>query len=346
MIADGGLDYSSFSQSRLGSSFIKNETSFNIKNNSAWFQKTNVSTNVFHKNALRNLDSDPIIEETIIRMSASGKNMMEEEKLEAQLRRSPMKELCGSIRKTSNPQSDTKAYSHKKTTPQKDMCIEQPIGQNSDTEDESCGSGKECQGPVGKVTDWDAGANDEPLKIKDQQPSDPNSKEPGSLALIIQPVDGVQTNNFFWVSESGGRIGRHSNNEIVILEESVSRYHSKIEFQNNRFYLVDIGSTTGTFIKIEDNMQIQEGMILELGSNQFLVEAINCHNQTDGKLKLKVIEGMNVNQEFFIQNRASVGRKSTNSIAFADDFHLSHEHSRIEYIEGRFIFEDAGSTNG
>ncbi len=37
---------------------------------------------------------------------------------------------------------------------------------------------------------------------------------------------------------------------MVILEESVSRFHANIEFYKNDFFIKDVGSTTGTFIKI------------------------------------------------------------------------------------------------
>jgi len=37
---------------------------------------------------------------------------------------------------------------------------------------------------------------------------------------------------------------------MVILEESVSRYHAEILFKNEEFFIKDIGSTTGSFLKV------------------------------------------------------------------------------------------------
>lgn len=54
----------------------------------------------------------------------------------------------------------------------------------------------------------------------------------------------------FTITTEGMQIGRHSTNQIVIFDESVSRYHANIFFKDNDFRLTDIGSTTGTFIKI------------------------------------------------------------------------------------------------
>lgn len=170
-----------------------------------------------------------------------------------------------------------------------------------------------------------------------------------SAELIIQPVDGVNSNNFYCINESGGRIGRHSNNEIVIFEESVSRYHSVIECHENKFYLIDIGSTTGSFLKIVTPLILEENMILEMGSNQFLVDQIIIKDDENGVLHLKTIEGMHADREFIIENTATIGRKgqfTPTTITFVDDLHLSNTHTKISVIEGQFVLEDLGSTNG
>lgn len=78
--------------------------------------------------------------------------------------------------------------------------------------------------------------------------------------LIIQQSDGPQT-SFFSVKEDGAKIGRHSSNQILILDESISRYHAEIKFENGVFFLKDIGSTTGTFIKIEERKQIYNVLV-------------------------------------------------------------------------------------
>ena len=73
----------------------------------------------------------------------------------------------------------------------------------------------------------------------------------------------------------------------MILDESISRHHAEIKFENERFYLKDNGSTTGTFIKIYEKKEVYDGMIVEMGSNQFSVHF------TEGKnIKLEIIEGL------------------------------------------------------
>lgn len=166
--------------------------------------------------------------------------------------------------------------------------------------------------------------------------------------LIIQPTEGTQT-TFYCIKESGGKIGRHSSNQMVILEESVSRFHAEIVFKNKEFYIRDIGSTTGTFIKIPNNTQLEVGMMLELGSNQFCVEKVNCANNS-GELSLVVVEGPDQGQRLSVVLKDqlswnSIGRKATNTFPF-DDQHLSNMHAKFFILDNKFYLEDLSSTNG
>lgn len=174
------------------------------------------------------------------------------------------------------------------------------------------------------------------------------SCNPQECELIIQPTEGTQT-TFYCIKESGGKIGRHSSNQMVILEESVSRFHAEIVFKSKEFYIRDIGSTTGTFIKIPNNIQLEAGMMLELGSNQFCVEKTNCLNNS-GELSLIVVEGPDQGQRLSIALKDqlswnSIGRKATNTFPF-DDQHLSNMHAKFFILDNNFYLEDLSSTNG
>lgn len=184
-----------------------------------------------------------------------------------------------------------------------------------------------------------------PMQLDAQSVMSQNNK----AELIIRPADGEQANNFYCINEKGGRIGRHSNNEIVILEESVSRYHAIIEYKDDKFYLTDVGSTTGTFIKLLSPLIMEERMIIEMGSNQFYVEKIVVKDEDNGEIYLRIIEGLHVDKEYIIENTATIGRKGQfgpNTITLIDDLHLSNTHTKISYFDSKFFLEDVGSTNG
>ena len=89
--------------------------------------------------------------------------------------------------------------------------------------------------------------------------------------LIFQQIDGTK-GVCHSLREEGGNIGRHSSNQIIILEESVSRHHARIDYTDAEFWIKDIGSTTGTFIKINGRMELKQGMIIEMVSNCYRLD--------------------------------------------------------------------------
>jgi len=65
------------------------------------------------------------------------------------------------------------------------------------------------------------------------------------------------------------KIGRSSSNNIVLKDSSVSRLHASIIVDNHDIYVVDHGSTNGTFIngmKVKGRRALKEGDILKVGN--------------------------------------------------------------------------------
>ena len=52
----------------------------------------------------------------------------------------------------------------------------------------------------------------------------------------------------FPLDKSVFRIGRSLDNDLVLNDPTVSRYHAEIQFQQSRFLLVDKNSSTGVFL--------------------------------------------------------------------------------------------------
>jgi pSer/pThr/pTyr-binding forkhead associated (FHA) protein len=114
------------------------------------------------------------------------------------------------------------------------------------------------------------------------------------------------------------------------------------------FLIRDIGSTTGTYLKIKSKMTLLEGMCIEMGSNQFRVDAIKINSPLTGFMNLLITEGEEdvVGQMHTINNEGSIGRKPDSSICFENDVHLSNLHAVFSMVNGKFVFEDMSSTNG
>lgn len=148
-------------------------------------------------------------------------------------------------------------------------------------------------------------------------------------------------------------------NEVVIYDESVSRHHAEIIFHDDEFFLRDIGSTTGTYIKIIQKIDLVEGMIIEIGSYQFLISEIVINT---GELMMDQ-EGLSSDKSYvtmeiydgpedcekmkhILEEGGSIGRKVNNKIHFTEDLHMSNLHCRITRVLDKFVLEDMASTNG
>lgn len=148
-------------------------------------------------------------------------------------------------------------------------------------------------------------------------------------------------------------------NEVVIYDESVSRHHAEITYIEGEFYLKDIGSTTGTYIKITQKIELEEDMIIEIGSYQFLVTEIFINlneyaldeedeNWQKSYIVLEIYDGPEEFQKMkhILEEGGNIGRKANNKIHFTEDLHMSNLHCKITRVHDKFVLEDMASTNG
>ena len=108
---------------------------------------------------------------------------------------------------------------------------------------------------------------------------------------MLKAVEGQLLNNVYIIGDNGAALGRHSaSNDMVISESFVSRRHCEIKYveSNNNgsgeersppsndgdltnFYLRDIGSTTGTFIMVRQEVAFTSNMMFQMGLSEFKV---------------------------------------------------------------------------
>ena len=68
------------------------------------------------------------------------------------------------------------------------------------------------------------------------------------------------------------RLGRQLDNDIVLNEEFVSRFHAEIRFEENKFVLYDNESTSGTFVNSQkiERCVLNSGDLISLASIQIM----------------------------------------------------------------------------
>jgi pSer/pThr/pTyr-binding forkhead associated (FHA) protein len=187
-------------------------------------------------------------------------------------------------------------------------------------------------------------------------------------------VEGQLLNNVYIVGENGAALGRHSaSNDIVISESFVSRRHSEIKYcppvqsqassesnpaseesasSTSKFYLRDIGSTTGTFIMVRNEVMLSKSnMMFQMGLSEFKV----VHTSKKSMIELHVFEGPSRNRIITVDEMGlGIGRDQQNSFCVQDDSQMSNFHAKITYFKPNsspsdrqegFYLQDVGSTN-
>jgi len=92
-----------------------------------------------------------------------------------------------------------------------------------------------------------------------------------TLTAITSP--GVDSGYVFDI-QGESKIGRHAKNDIVIADKSVSRRHAEIYFDDNTYYLRDLGSRYGTIVNRRrislDASSLFDGAQIQLGPRTLL----------------------------------------------------------------------------
>lgn len=191
--------------------------------------------------------------------------------------------------------------------------------------------------------------------------------------LVLKAVEGQLLNNVYIIGQNGAALGRHSaSNDIVISESFVSRRHCEIKYvpdtdsnnsnqeanqadqQTTKFYLRDIGSTTGGFIMVRQEILLRENMMFQMGLSEFRIVMTSKKNL----IELHVFEGPSRNKMITVDTMGlTIGRDMQNTFYVQEDSQMSNFHAKITYHSGQnsdgassgkaqgFYLQDVGSTN-
>lgn len=168
-----------------------------------------------------------------------------------------------------------------------------------------------------------------------------------SKCIMIKSFDSVSEVTYK-IENSVSKIGRHSSNDLVIFDESVSRFHAKITKREDEFYISDAGSTSGTYIKIDAPVELKVDMIIEIGSYQLVVTRIHLTQQVEwsqredrspSKRKSNFVEFEIYEApddikygKIRLRSDSSIGRNTSNMLSFKEDLHMSNLHCQVQLI--------------
>jgi hypothetical protein len=87
------------------------------------------------------------------------------------------------------------------------------------------------------------------------------------LVCVSGPLEGTT----FEITRSGLQFGREMHNEVVLLDDSSSKDHARIDYDGNRFYLSDLGSSNGSFVQGRriTRVELMNGHVIRVGLSTF-----------------------------------------------------------------------------
>ena len=93
--------------------------------------------------------------------------------------------------------------------------------------------------------------------------------------MQIQFLNGENAGTLREIEPAGVGIGRETDNGIQLLGGRISRYHARLEKQQDGWHLLDLGSTNGTKVNgksISGSVHLQHGDVVAVGEIMFRIE--------------------------------------------------------------------------
>ncbi len=113
---------------------------------------------------------------------------------------------------------------------------------------------------------------------KEDTPAQMPSYQQPVITLIMQ--DGPHTGQRFLFDEGPISIGRMEDNDVVLEDPLVSRYHAFLFREDEHFVIEDLGSANGTFVndvRIDTSRALHDGDVIGLGDVLLVFEASEAH---------------------------------------------------------------------
>jgi pSer/pThr/pTyr-binding forkhead associated (FHA) protein len=104
-------------------------------------------------------------------------------------------------------------------------------------------------------------------------PSPPPRPRAPVLATLVVANQGVQRGRVFEVTSPLTHIGRGAHNDVALDDDAVSESHAKLQLRDHRWYIVDLGSTNGTYAngeRLTGEHQLQGEVELRFGGAKLL----------------------------------------------------------------------------
>jgi pSer/pThr/pTyr-binding forkhead associated (FHA) protein len=162
-------------------------------------------------------------------------------------------------------------------------------------------------------------------------------------------------------SLAGGNLvsGRASGEVPLPDDPSIAPRHAQFSTQNGRVSVEDLGSVSGTFLRLRAPLLLTPGDEIRIGRQLLRLEPFPKATQLASSsttwgspdrgytLRLtQILDGGGVGEVYPLKSGENLVGRESGDITFPFDRYVSGRHARLDVQEGRATLSDLGSSNG
>jgi len=183
------------------------------------------------------------------------------------------------------------------------------------------------------------------------------------LAVISQDGSTGQTH---WIEQGSVDIGREEGEIQLSADRFVSPRHARVFARAGAFFLKDLGSLNGVYLRVRDSEPLSDTDLVLLGSEVLRFDLLSAAERDLGlarergtdvygspakpryaSLSERTVEGVSRNVFYISGDEVVIGREF-GDLVFTTDSFMSRRHAAIQRdpVAGTFTLRDLGSSNG
>jgi len=187
----------------------------------------------------------------------------------------------------------------------------------------------------------------------------------GAAHLAVISQDG-STGQTHWIEQGSVDIGREEGEIQLTADRFVSPRHARVFLRGGTFFLKDLGSLNGVYLRVRDSEPLSDTDLLLLGSEVLRFELLSGAERDLGParergtdvygsparpryacLTERTVEGVYRNVFYISGDEVVIGREF-GDLVFTTDSFMSRRHAAIQRdpLAGTFTLRDLGSSNG
>ncbi|KAL4466827.1 hypothetical protein ABPG74_010424 [Tetrahymena malaccensis] len=148
------------------------------------------------------------------------------------------------------------------------------------------------------------------------------------------------------------KIGRHSSSDIILNSDQVSRNHAIIHAVDDKYYVKDLGSSSGTYVKLKADQQYQlvPSSIFRCGITEFKITRMVLEEDV-AKVQIQIIMGNKKNTVFDFDvsikqsKNCAIGTNIQCEISAIDNI-MEKYHASLSFKKGFVYLTDLSSASG